>query len=349
MEKPKIITRDDLTHLIVDKAEVRSFLKKLRYKPEVSNQKRTITGADLAVPEVITGIILDEVERQSRLLPFVHLSHFKGRARQAIAVTISEAVWTELCEAENEITLDLREVKLDAYKVSGFFVICDSVKESVDPVLLEELIRSLGGAIAKAVDKAILYGTGLKMPYGICTRLAQTEKPNDWDDDRPAWEDLHTSNILTLDLDGETGEAFFAPLTDALVVAEPEFSENGLFWAMNRKTHRHILAKAGAYDFEAELNRMPILGGTIIDFDNSLIPDNQIIGGYGANYIMGERSWVHLAESQHYYFLQDQTVYKGIGYYDGMPAGGSSFVVVRFDNTAPTTSATFATPRPIGG
>ena len=326
------------------KMETEIFLQRVRAKSgnKSLNEKRDSTAIGVSVPETISDILLDEVARQSKLLPFVHLARFKGRARQLVGCTITEAGWMEACDTSKEITLDLREIPLDAYKVSGYFAICDAVRDGSDPELFEELVKSVGGSVARAVDKAILFGTGLKMPLGICSRLAQTAAPATWKDTMPAWADLHESHIITLNVDGETGEAFFTPICDTLAAAVPGISDKGLFWAMNRKTHRHLLAKAGAYRFDnAGVNTMPILGGSIVDFDDNLIPDNQIIGGYGENFIMGERTEMGLEQSEHYYFMQDQTVYKGSGYYDGMPAAGNAFVALRFDGTAPTTDATF--------
>ena len=304
-------------------------------------EKRNVTSNGVTIPESITGIFLDEIARQSKLLPFAHLVRFKGRGRQIIGCTITDAGWTEICETVREITLDLRSIELDAFKVAGFFAVCDAIREGADPELFNELVSSVGGAIARAIDKAILFGTGVKMPVGICTRLAQTQEPTGWKDTAPAWEDLHSTHVITLDVDDETGAAFFTPISDALAVAEPVLSDDGLFWAMNRKTHCHLLAKAGAFDFSDAAPLMPIIGGKIIDMDSSLIPDNQIVGGYGANYVMGERTDMELQQSQHYRFLQDQTVYKAVGHYDGQPAAARSFIVLRYDGTAPTTSASF--------
>lgn len=325
------------------KLETEMFLRRIREAKTAGplEEKRDVTSFALTIPETMTGAILEEVAKRSKLLPFVYLTRFKGTARQLVGCSITDAVWTGACDQSPETILDLREAELDANKVSGYFGLCDAVRDSSDPFLFDELVWSIGGAIGKAIDKAILFGTGINMPCGICTRLAQTVQPTGWNETMPVWEDLHSSNVITLDVDEETGPDFFTPISDALSAAKPVFSEEDLFWAMNRKTHRHLLAKAGAYSFDNKTNIMPIIGGTIIDFDDSDIPDNQIIGGYGGNFIMGERSNMSLSQSEHYYFLQDQTVYKGTGHYDGMPAGGRAFVVLRYDGTAPTTSIEF--------
>ena len=325
------------------KMETEILLRKARIKDTTGgqDQKRDVTLTGITIPESISGIFLDEIAQQSKLLPFVHLVRFKGRAREIVGCSINDAAWTEACDEAGEIVLDLREIILDAFKVCGYFAICDTVRDGADPELFNELVSSVGGAIARAIDKAILFGTGAKMPVGICTRLTQTQEPTGWKGTAPAWEDLHSTHVITLDVDDETGAAFFTPISDALAVAEPVLSDDGLFWAMNRKTHRHLLAKAGAYGFSEAAPVMPIIGGKIVDMDSGLIPDNQIIGGYGANYILGERTEMALLQSQHYYFLQDQTVYKAVGHYDGQPAAARSFVVLRYDGTAPTTSASF--------
>ena len=77
---------------------------------------------------------------------------------------------------------------------------CNAILEDNDVNLAQEFINSIGIAIAKALDKAIVYGKGVKMPMGIVTRLAQTEKPGDYSATEREWKDLSTSVLLMLSL-----------------------------------------------------------------------------------------------------------------------------------------------------
>ncbi|MBR5287232.1 MAG: Ig-like domain-containing protein [Clostridia bacterium] len=51
---------------------------------------------------------------------------------------------------------------------------------------------------------------------------------------------------------------------------------------------------------------------------------------------------MQLASSTEYLFLQDQTAFKGTARYDGRPLAGEAFVIVNYNNQAPTTSKSFA-------
>ena len=80
----------------------------------------------------------------------------------------------------------------------------------------------------------------------------------------------------------------------------------------------------------------------MIEFEDDELADYEIIGGFGGNYLLAERAGIEFDSSKDYLFVQDQTVFKGTARYDGRPLAGEAFVIVNYNNTAPTTSATFA-------
>ena len=323
--------------------DVKGYLGEIR---TAIKEKRAITGAGLTIPDVMLGMIREVVAEKSKLLPFVDLRAVGGKARQNIAGTIPEAVWTEMCAKINELDIGFNQVEVDGYKVAAFIPVCNAVLEDSDVSLADEIVLAIGTAIAKALDKAILFGKGVKMPTGIVTRLAQTSEPADWDTNGPAWTDLHTSNVLKINVGSETGVAFFTALIEKLGLAKPKYSSDGLFWVMNRKTHIKVLTKALAFNANAALisntTLMPVLGGTIVEFENDEIADNEIIGGFGGNYLLAERAGLKFASSDIPLFLEDQTVFKGTARYDGKPVAGEAFVIVNFANTDPTTEKDFA-------
>ena len=327
---------------LVQREDVSAFLAEIR---SAIREKRSIANVGLTIPEVYLELIRHEVAHSSKLLPFVNLRSVGGKARQNIAGAIPEAVWTEMCASINELTLSFHQVEVDGYKGGGYIAVCNAVLEDSDVALAGEIVTAIGGAIGKALDKAALFGTGTKMPLGIATRLAQQSQPANWGSNAPAWVDLHSSNIITINQAAATGAAFFAALIEKLAVAKPCYNSDGLFWAMNRKTHLDILAKALAFNSNAALvsntSMMPIIGGTIVEFEDEELSDYEIIGGFGGNYLMAERAGIEMASSDIPLFLQDQTVFKGTARYDGMPVAGEAFVIVNYHNTSPTTSKAF--------
>ena len=322
---------------------VRSFLAEVR---SAMAEKRALTGVGLTIPEVMLGLIREEMAAASKLLRFVDLRSVAGKGRQNVMGKISEGVWTEMCANLNELNLAFNQIEVDGYKVGGFVVVCNAVLEDSDIALANEIITAIGKAIAKALDKAILFGDGSKKPVGIATRLAASSQPAWWGTNEPDFTDLHTSNIQTINVNAQSGAAFFIALLAKLGIAKPKYSGDGLFWAMNRKTHLDILAKALAVNangaYVAGTNLMPIIGGEVVEFDDDEMQDYEIIGGFGGNYLLAERAGIEFDSSKEFLFTQDQTVFKGTARYDGRPTAGEAFVIVNYNNTSPTTSATFA-------
>jgi HK97 family phage major capsid protein len=175
------MTREAVDQLVA-REDVGAFLKRAR---EFYSQSRTVTGAELLVPEVMLDILRDNISAYSKLITKVNFKPVKGKARQNVSGTVPEAVWTEMVGALNELEMSFNQVEVDGYKVGGFVVIPNSTLQDSDIALSAEILTQLGKAIGKALDKAILFGLGTKQPLGIVTRLAQTSKPADYSDNAP--------------------------------------------------------------------------------------------------------------------------------------------------------------------
>ena len=323
-------------------SDVKDFLQRVR---QIGREKRAVTGADLLIPEVMLGLLRDNTMRYSKLISKVNLQRVGGKARQNIMGTIPEAIWMETCDALKELTFGFNQIEVDGYKVGGYIAICNATLEDSDVALASVILDSLGQAIGVALDKAILYGTGTKMPIGIMTRLAQTADPGNRGASAPKWTDLHTSNLLKVDGTTLKEAPFYSALLKAAFTAKSNYSDGRKFWAMASSTYADIMSKSivanmsGA--FVASVGQtMPIIGGDIVLID--FIPDGDIIGGYGSLYLLAERAGTTLAQSEHVRFIEDQTVFKGTARYDGTPVFGEGFVGINIKNAAPTTTMTFA-------
>ncbi len=321
--------------------DVKQFLSRTR---ELIGEKRTVTGAELTIPEVMLELLRDNLHRYSKLVNHVYVRTVKGKARQNVMGAIPEAIWTEACAKINELAISFAQVEVDGFKVAGFVPVCNATLEDSDENLAAEILDAIGQSLGYATDKAVLYGTGVKMPMGVVTRLAQTVKPSDWNDKAPAWTDLHLTHLLKIDPTGKTPEEFFAELVLALGTADNKYAKGNTFWAMNRQTRMALMAKMITFNAAGALvagatSTMPVEGGNIVELP--FIPDNDVVGGFGSLYLLAERSGAQLAQSEHARFIEDQTVFKGTARYDGMPVFGEAFVVVNIANTAPTTSVSF--------
>lgn len=328
---------------LIAKDTTRDFLQRFRALRE---QQNSATGAELGIPTEFMQILRDLTYQNSKLWPYVHSESIRGHSRQNIAGTGAEAVWTEMLANINEISLDFTQLEMDGYMLAGYMAISNAaIQDDADLQLLTSILNAMGEANARALDKAIVYGTGKKMPVGFVTRLAAATTPTWWGNDQGDFTDLHTSHILKLDIDTTSGAAFFGTLIEALGVADPKYSDGRVFWVMNRKTHIRLMSKALAFNAAAAItagisNTFPIVGGDIVELE--FMADNDIAGGFGSLMRMAEREGLSIASSDIPFFLRNMTVYRSIGRYDGKPARGEAFVMVNFHNTAPTTSISFA-------
>lgn len=316
--------------------EVKGFLARTR---EIGKEKRAVSGAELMIPTVVLSLIRENITKYSKLIAKVNLAPVPGKARQNVMGTIPEAVWTEMCGKLNELALGFTGVEVDGYKVGGFIPVCNAVLEDSDENLAAIIIDALGQAIGYALDKAIIFGTGTKMPIGIFTRLAQTVDPSDSRSTIP-WTDLHTSNVLKI-ATTKTGVDFFKELVKDSSAAKSDYARGGKFWAMNEATYNSLVAESlsinAAGAVVAGVNgQMPIVGGECVILN--FMPDNMIVGGYGELYLLAEREGGQFAQSEHVRFTEDQTVFKGTARYDGLPVIAEGFVAIGIAGTTPSAS-----------
>ena len=323
---------------------MQEFLKELR---SMKGQQRAVSGAELTIPVVMLDLIAENMYRYSKLLNRVRVRNVRGEARQTIAGTVPEAVWTEMCGAINELSFVFNQITLDGYKVAGFVPVCNSILEDNDVNLAGCIVEMLSEAVGLAMDKAILYGKGAasKMPLGIVTRLAQTAQPSDYPANAPAWVDLHESNVIKIDGTTSTGAEFWAKLMEAIGNTYTRYSRGEMFWAMNSKTYAKLRSKLITFtasgDIVANLyGTLPVITGNVDVLE--FIPDGDIIGGYGDLYLLALRSGMTIESSREVQFIQDNTVFKGKQRADGMPVIPGAFVAININNVNVTTAMDFA-------
>ena len=337
---------NDMREEIVQREDVKTFLAQLR---SMKGSTRAIQGGELEIPVVFLDLISENMYRYSKLLNRVRVRSVPGQARQTIAGTVPEAVWTEMCGAINELTFVFNQITLDGYKVAGFVPVCNSLLEDTTDNLdlASWIIEMLSEAIGLAEDKAILYGKGsaTHMPLGIVTRLAQESQPSGYPANAPAWVDLHETNIIKIAGSTITGAEFWSELALAAGNTFTRYSRGEQFWAMNSKTYATLKSKLITFtatgDIVANLfGTLPIVNGNIDVLE--FIPDGDIIGGYGDLYLWVDRASMQIESSREVQFIQDNTVFRGKARADGAPVIPGAFVAININNTDVTTVMDFA-------
>lgn len=332
---------------IIQREDVKAFLAQIR---SMKGQSRAIQGGDLEIPIVFLELISENMYRYSKLLRRVRVRSVPGEARQTIAGTVPEAVWTEMCGAINELSFQFNQITLDGYKVAGYIPICNSLLEDTvsNLDLASWIVEMLSEAIGLAEDKAILYGKGAAahMPLGIVTRLAQTNAPAGYPATAPAWQNLSATNIVKINGTSLTGAEFWAQLMLATGNTFTRYNRGEMFWAMNSKTYAQLRSKLITFtatgDIVANLyGSLPIISGDVDVLE--FIPDGDIIGGYGDLYLWVDRASMQIESNNGgEFFIQDNTVFRGKARADGAPVIPGAFVAININNTNVTTAMDFA-------
>ena len=328
----------------VERDNVKKWLSDIRALGK--GESRAVTGAELNIPTEVLEPIREKIEEYSKLIKYVNFKPVKGKARQPIIATVPEAIWTEMKGVLNELELVFNVMEVDGYKVAGFVPVPNYILNDSDINLLVEIIDIIGKSIGRGVDKAIVYGNGKKTLLGIVPRLAATTAPRDFGDGAPDFTDLSKSHIGKLSSATLSAEAFFSEVVLGLGAADSEFGDDDTkFWCMNARTYSKLMAKLVNFNAAGAITtgisgKMPVVGGSIEKL--GFMPDNVIAGGYGNLYLLVEREGGTVSKSEHAMFIQDNTVFKGTGRYDGGPAIGEGFSMFTIDTTDGATSVEFA-------
>ena len=337
---PETRNRFGLTEDILRREDNAAFLAEVR---SAIKERRNITNAGLLVSDTFLGIIKENVINYSKLYRHVYIRRLNGEGKLAVMGTVPEAVWEACCGILNEITLGINQVTVDCNKVAAFIPVCNSIIDDSDIALASEIIQALLIALGKALDKAILYGTGSGMPLGVYTRLSQTSQPASYPTNAPAWVDLHSSNKLSI-ANTVTGIALFQTLMLDSAVMSGKYSRGELVWCMNDTTYKYLKAQGMSVNAAGQIvsaveGQMPGAGGIVEVLD--FIPNYNIIAGYFDLYLLADRQGMVVDSSNLPRFIEDETVFRARGRYDGLPVIANAFAAFAI-NSAEFSGVTFA-------
>lgn len=330
-EQEALIKRDD----------VQAFLQETR---TAMKEKRALTNIGTLLPEVFLGLLKENMLEYSKLYKHVNVRSVSGEARIVIMGGYNEAIWTDCCANLNEMDLGFYEESYDCWRVGAYFAVCNANIEDSDIDLAAELLLALSQGIGLAVDKAILYGTGTRMPLGVVTRLVQTKAPTGYPATARPWVDLHVSNVKSIAASVK-GADLVSQIALDFGAAKGKYSRDEKVWVMNEDTYTALIAAMVSTNAAGAIvtginGEMPVVGGAIEVL--SFVPDNVIIGGYFDLYTLVERAGQKFATSEHVRFLQDQTVFKGTARYDGAPTIAEAFVAIGINGVTPDANVPFA-------
>lgn len=297
----------------MNKMQRRSQLKELLRNQEIAKfydemqislREGHIIGGALNIPEVVRDRIKDLMAMYSGFYDEVQVVPVGVDGRIFVSVGEALAKWNNATASEEELESSIDLLEVEDIKVSGYITVSNAVLE--DSVIetamyIEELLAK---AMGYAIDNGILNGVGdstgdgpmIYEPIGILKNLPE-------------------SNIVTTE--------FTVPkiLSNIGLIDKGKKEDIGEVVAvMKRQTYyKNILPTT------TNVLPYPNINGIRVKY-SAAVGDNEIILGDLKEYILAERSGIKIIQSEHQKFIQDQTVFKTIGRYDGKPHNDKAFV-----------------------
>ena len=270
-------------------------------------EKRSLTGAEKVVPTEVIDRIESKLGDYSTLINEVTVEKIGGTGRAVIAGDIPEAVWFEIGKkALDELEDKLDGVELDGFGLGGYVAVPNIIIENSLINLASHVEDRLAKAIAKALDKAILKGTGTKQPTGVVVSAPVANKVTS----DGTITDL-IAKLAKVDTDGTGGE----------VIA-----------VMNRATYySKIVPKTLAVAANGVLTGSYALPFRVVL--SAYADDNTIVFGDFKQFLLAQRSEIRVESSTEVQFTSDNTVFKGVGFYDGKATKAEAFAVVTITAT----------------
>ncbi|HCS93126.1 MAG TPA: phage major capsid protein [Bavariicoccus seileri] len=286
--------------------EVRSFYQNIA---NAMTEKRSLTGDEKVVPQIVVDRIESKLGDYSTLLAEVTVEQIGGTGRAVIAGDIPEAVWFELGKkALAELEDEFKGIEVDGFGLGGYLPVPNIIIENSLINLAAHVEDRLAKSIAKALDKAILKGEGLakKQPIGIVPSIPEENKVES---------DGNVADLIAqlglVDTDGTGGE----------VVA-----------VMNRKTYySKIVPQTLAVAANGVLTGSYALPFRVVL--SAYADDNTVVFADLKQYLLSQRSAIRVESSTDVQFTSDNTVFRGVGYFDGKPMKNNAFALVTITDT----------------
>ncbi len=302
--------------------EVREFYEKFR-------NLRAVSGGELTIPDIVVNRIMDIMGDYTTLYPLVDKIQVKGATRILVDTDTTPATWIEQSGAIPSGDVGtITNIDFDGFKVGKVtfvdnYLLQDSII-NLDAYVTNKIAR----AIAKALDAAILNGTGAAnyQPLGIITRL----------EDNTASPDLSTTNVVSVVADAD----LIKNLGTKIGIIDTGLDSVGEIVAvMKRSTYYNRLFP---YSVQVDSNgnvvgklpnlRQPDLLGLRVVFSNNMDDDKVLFGDF-SQYTLVERESITIDNSTHVKFTEDQTAFRGKGRFDGKPVKPEAFVLVTIEDT----------------
>lgn len=267
---------------------------------QISLREGHIIGKTLNMPEEVRDRIKDLMVMYSGFYEEVQVVPVGIDGRVLVSIGEAKAKWNDIVVSNEELNSSIDLLEMEDIKVGGHLPISNSVLEDsvIETALyIEELLAK---AMGYAIDNGILNGKGdyvtVYEPIGILKNLP-------------------ISNVVTTE--------FTVPkiLSNISLIDKGKKDDIGEVVAvMKRQTYyKDILPITN------NVLSYPNINGIRVRY-SAAVGDNEIILGDLKEYILSERSGIRIDMSEHRRFLEEQTMFRVVGRYDGKPHNNKAFV-----------------------
>ncbi|WP_420768751.1 phage major capsid protein [Parageobacillus thermoglucosidasius] len=276
---------------------------------------RAVAGGELTIPEVVVNRIMDIMGDYTTLYPLVDKIRVKGTTRILVDTDTSPATWIEQSGALPTGDVGtIASIDFDGFKVGKVTFVDNYLLQDSIINLDDYVTKKIARAIAKALDLAIVKGTGAanKQPLGIIPSLPPENQVT-----------VEADNNLLKNLVKQIG-----------LIDTGDDSVGEIVAVMKRSTYYNRLVE---FSIQVDSNgnvvgklpnlRTPDLLGLRVVFNNFLDEDTVLFGEF-EQYTLVERENITIDSSTHVKFTEDQTAFRGKGRFDGKPVKPEAFVLV---------------------
>lgn len=296
---------------VVDAPEYRTaFLKTLQGKKTLTDvEKRALTTATSSVGAVIPTLtmnkIVEKLEQQGVIYPLVFSFAIPSNVKIPVEGETEDFSWVDEGATPNDSNDSMGEVSLSAMELIKNIEITAHVEAMSIDAFEGFIVALLARKARKAIDYAIINGTGVKQGLGILTALdskATTTENAEW-----AYDDI--INLKRSLKSGYYQNAKFVLSSNTLGEVEKIKDNNG----------RPIFKE------ESDRNVPTLSSKPVVVYDN--MPDGTIIFGDFEYYYFNFVKAFEIAKDTSVGFKSGKTCYRAMAICDGKPALNEAFVV----------------------
>jgi len=282
-----------------------AFFKKLQGK-SITEQENALVTASGAIPTETMNKIVEKMEYIAPILAKIDLSFIPSNISIPVEDTVNDASWVAMGTASTDSADELDTVDLAAYKLIKTVEIgADSAVMSI-PAFETWITNKLSKKMAKALENAIINGTGSSQPKGLLASGVIT-------------------NTGTFTMAGMTYADLLAIIADlpdhGYRTGASLVMPSGLFYS---DVLPALTDKGSGLDVQAA-SKMNVLGYDVVLCDR--VADDTLIFGNLENYAMNFAQNVTIESDKSVGFRKGSTVYRAMALVDGKPVNTDAFNV----------------------